>query len=440
MTEKIFHSIYTKFVVFFVGAFITSILASVIYITLTQIDDIKHYVNKAMTEKAENIKILVEEQDIPVERAREYLDTYDMDISVYNKSDNLINTLTKDEMTKLENGDIISLSRPHIDYNELVVFKLDNQYIYITLDISNSLVNKFRLIQRSTFIVPMMIGVILIIFAVGFVVKPIKKISDASKEVAKGNFNVRIKVRGNDEISHMSKNFNLMVEQLSLNEYLHKDFVSNVSHEFKTPITSLMGYAKLLRKKSTTEVEKQNYIGIIISESERLSNLSSNLLMLSKLENGVIRYKNDRFSLTEQIRDVILLMQNQWEKKNIELDLELEEVDFTGNKDLMYQVWINLIQNAIKYTKESGVLKIILKKTDVISVEVIDNGIGMTKEEQDKIFLRFYKADKSRNTTGTGLGLPITKKIIEIHGGTISVDSSIGEGSKFKVILSETGL
>lgn len=226
-----------------------------------------------------------------------------------------------------------------------------------------------------------------------------------------------------------------MVKKLSINEYLHKDFVSNVSHEFKTPITSLIGYAKLLKKTDITDNQRKEYTDIIISESERLSNLSSNLLKLSELGNKGIGLKKEEIQLDEQIRDAILLLQNLWEKKNLELDLNLECLDFVGDKELMYQVWINLISNAIKYSNENGKLTINLNKSDMITVEIIDEGVGMTKDEEEKIFLRFYKADKSRNTTGTGLGLTIVKEIVELHGGTISVQSEVGKGSKFVVVL-----
>lgn len=321
----------------------------------------------------------------------------------------------------------------------LGVLEIDGEYIFITTDIQNNPIRQFKRFQRITFFLPILLGTVFIVFAVAMVVKPIKKISWASKEVAGGNFNVEVDVKGNDEISDLAQNFNSMVKRLYINEYLHKDFVSNVSHEFKTPITSLMGYAKLLKETDITDNQRKEYTDIIISESERLSNLSSNLLKLSELGNKGIGLKKKKIQLDEQIRDAILLLQNLWEKKNLELDLNLGRLYFVGDKELMYQVWINLILNAIKYSNENGMLTINLKKTDVITVEIIDEGIGMIKDEEDKMFSRFYKADKSRNTTGTGLGLTIVKEIVELHDGTISVQSEVGKGSEFVVVLAMMG-
>jgi signal transduction histidine kinase len=293
----------------------------------------------------------------------------------------------------------------------------------------------FFSMQRISTLIPIILGTVIIFLATITVVRPIKLISEASKKVAGGDFSIQLPIKGNTEVSELTRNFNLMVKELSANEYLHKEFVSNVSHEFKTPITSLKGYAKLLKCEDLPDDKRQEYADIIISESERLSNLSSKLLKLSELENEIIRNKREQFSLDEQIRDAILLLQNEWEKKNLELDVDMEEVTFKGYKELMALVWINLISNAIKYSGQGDLLKITLRQTDKITIEIRDSGIGMTKEDAGKIFRRFYKADKSRNSTGTGLGLSIVKKIIELHDGTIYVDSEPGKGSKFVVEL-----
>ena len=305
----------------------------------------------------------------------------------------------------------------------------------VSPDFRNSYMVLFVSMQRTNFLILIILGSILNVLAVTKIVKPIKAISNASKKIATGNFNVQVEAKGRDEVSDLSRNFNLMANALKTNEYLHKEFVSNVSHEFKTPITSLKGYAKLLKSDELIEEKRQEYTDIIISESERLSNLSSNLLKLSELENVVIRHKKESFSLSEQLRNAVLLLQNEWEKKNLELDMDMDEVNFIGDREILYQAWVNLISNAIKYSNDNGVLKIILKKDDKITVRIIDSGIGILPENLDKIFLRFYKADKSRNSVGTGLGLPIVKKIIELHNGEVSVKSEYGKGSEFIVTL-----
>jgi signal transduction histidine kinase len=426
---------YTRFVAYFLGAFLISIVVAALFVSFTQLEKVKATVSTAIGDRANNIKALVNEQSLSVVDACNYIATGDIDISVYSLIDDIGVSLSKEELNKIKTGETVIFYNSNSNTKFLATLKLRGKYIVITPNMISNPINQFMTLQKTITFVPVIIGSILIIFAVAMVLRPIREISDASKEVAIGNFNASVKVRGNDEIAVLSRNFNLMVKELSANEYLHKDFVSNVSHEFKTPITSLKGYAKLLKKDDLTKEQRQEYADIIISESERLSNLSSNLLKLSKLENEVIKHRKDKFSLAEQIRDVILLLQDGWENKNLELDLDLNEVEFTGDKELLYEVWINLISNSIKYSNDNGTLRITVKKRDKIIVEIIDDGIGMTIEEQDKIFLRFYKADKSRNTSGTGLGLSIAKKIVELHLGTISVESEVGKGSKFVVII-----
>ena len=228
-----------------------------------------------------------------------------------------------------------------------------------------------------------------------------------------------------------------MIQVLSSNEYLHKEFVSNISHEFNTPITSLKGYAKLLKRSNLTTEKRQEYADIIIFESDRLSKLSSDLLRLSELENVGFVEEIQQFSLDEQIRDAMLLLENEWVKKQLDIDLDMDEAEYTGDKPLMYQVWVNIISNAIKYSTMNGKLLITLKKdeSEHIIIRIKDNGVGISKEDLDNIFLRFYQADKTRNSNGTGLGLSIAKKIIELHGGKISVESEIGKGSCFIIKL-----
>jgi len=276
---------------------------------------------------------------------------------------------------------------------------------------------------------------ICIFIAVRLLVRPIRQITAASKRVAEGNFDIHVDVSGHDEIAELAGNFNIMTLALSKNEYLHKDFVSNVSHEFKTPLTSLRGYAKLLKRPDLSEEKRQECLDVLITETERLSRMTSGLLRLSELEHEVILKHKERFCLDEQIRDSLVLLQTEWEKKQLDIDLDLETVFFTGDKELMHQVWVNLIGNAVRYSNQNGLLRIRIQENDGIRIAVTDNGIGMRKEEQERVFERFYKADASRSSAGTGLGLTLCKKIIELHGGTISVHSEWGKGSTFLVTL-----
>lgn len=283
------------------------------------------------------------------------------------------------------------------------------------------------------------IGLVLVIVVFKHVIGPIRKMSDATKKVAKGDFNVQIenkKIR-KDEIGTLTENFNMMVRELESNEYLSKEFMSNVSHEFKTPIASIQGFANLLKDKDVSEKDKEEYIDIIIEESGRLANLSNNIQQLSKLENKKGLIQKQKVAIDEQIRKCIIILNNKLEEKNIEIGMdEDKDVFLNVNEDMMHQVWINLINNAIKYTDDNGRIDIIIDEfKDRVVVEVKDTGRGIKEENVDKIFEKFYQEDSSHNSEGNGLGLAIVKKIVELHKGTIEVKSKIGEGSSFIVTI-----
>jgi signal transduction histidine kinase len=278
------------------------------------------------------------------------------------------------------------------------------------------------------------IGTIAIIFAIRSIVKPIKQLSKASKEVAKGNFDIYLYEKGDDEISQLCHDFNFMAKELKSIETLHKDFVSNVSHEFKTPITSIKGYASLIKKGNISIDQINEYSDIIIEESERLSLLSTNLLKLSELDSNIVTEHSTKFKLDEQIRKSVLILEPLWFKKNISFDLELETVEITSDKDLLQEVWINLMQNAIKFSNPQGIIKIKLNKNDeMIKVCIEDYGAGIADSDKGRIFERFYKGDKSHSKEGNGLGLVIVKKIVELLSGKIYFESKEGKGTVFIV-------
>lgn len=282
------------------------------------------------------------------------------------------------------------------------------------------------------------IGSILMFFATKRISKPIKYISDVTKEVSKGNFDISINYENDDEIGVLAENFNTMIKELKNMEYLRKDFISNVSHEFKTPIASIQGFVELLKNNEVSQDKKEEYINIIIDETERLSKLTSNMLKISRLDNQVIPNKQEEFSLDEQIRKIVLLLQDKWEEKEIGLNINLEDTKFYGDKELIEQIWINIIENAIKFSNFKGEISINLKNfKNYIVIEVCDNGIGMSKEVQKRVFEKFYQGDNSRAREGSGLGLSIVKRIIDIYKGDIEIESNIGVGTKFKVILNK---
>ncbi len=268
------------------------------------------------------------------------------------------------------------------------------------------------------------------------IVNPIKKITDATKKVASGDFTIELETKRNDEIGELTHNFNKMVKELNSIECLQKDFINNVSHEIKTPISSIQGFAKLLEADDLSKEERKEYAEIIKEESDRLLYLSTNILKLAKLENQERIMNKTKFNIAEQIRRTISVLEPKWKEKNIKFNVSLKEQEFLGEKDLMYQVWMNIIENSIKFSKQDGQIDVKMKTNqDSIIVEIKDYGIGMEEEEVKKIFDRFYQIDKSHTKPGAGLGMTIAKRIVELSGGKIEVTSKLNESTTFIVTL-----
>lgn len=268
------------------------------------------------------------------------------------------------------------------------------------------------------------------------IVNPIKKITDATKKVASGDFTIELETKRDDEIGELTHNFNKMVKELNSIECLQKDFINNVSHEIKTPISSIQGFAKLLEADDLSKEERKEYAEIIKEESDRLLYLSTNILKLAKLENQERIMNKTKVNIAEQIRRTISVLEPKWKEKNIKFNVSLKEQEFLGEKDLMYQVWMNIIENSIKFSKQDGQIDVKMKTNqDSIIVEIKDYGIGMEEEEAKKIFDRFYQVDKSHTKPGAGLGMTIAKRIVELSGGKIEVKSKLNESTTFIVTL-----
>lgn len=285
------------------------------------------------------------------------------------------------------------------------------------------------------------IGTVLTIILSSRVLKPLNEVITAMKKVGKGDFHSKIvpnddKISHNTEIYQLINSFNKMTDELASIEILKKDFINNFSHEFKTPIASIIGYAKQLEYDDITDEERKLYISIIISESERLSTLSSNVLLLTKLESQAILSNKKYYQLDEQIRNVILLLQKKWEEKNIHLDLNLQTVYYYGNEDLLQQVWINLLDNAIKFSNDDETIYIsCYNYSNFIKIKITDEGIGMSDQTLYHIFDKFYQGDTSHSSKGNGLGLSLVNEIIHLFNGKISVKSHLNHGTTFTVLL-----
>lgn len=268
-------------------------------------------------------------------------------------------------------------------------------------------------------------------------VSPMMKLGDAMRKVAGGDFSVRLdctsKIR---DVREVYGSFNTMVKELGNTETLQTDFVSNVSHEFKTPINAIEGYASLLQDSQLTDEQKNAYIDKIIFNTRRLSDLVGNILLLSKVNNQTISLKASTFRLDEQVRQSILALESKWEKKEIEFDIDLDEIEYTGYENLLSHVWLNLIDNAVKFSPQNGQIRIRLKQLDgSVTFSIWDNGLPIPEADIDRIFNKFYQGDNSHASEGNGLGLALVRRIVAAAHGTINVTSSEDAGTEFVVAL-----
>lgn len=282
-----------------------------------------------------------------------------------------------------------------------------------------------------------LLGTVIALYVGRRIIRPVQRISDAFDELSKGNFSVTVPTDEKvAEIREMAQHFNAMTHDLGHMETLRSDFVANVSHEFKTPIAAIEGYATLLQNPNLTREKHDHYVEVILDNSRRLSDLSSNILALSKLENQELIVDNREFRLDEQLRTVILLLEGKWSAKGIEFDLDLPRQMYFGSEALLAQVWSNLLDNAIKHSPAGGVIRVTLQRNDThLTVTVADQGDGMSQEVQRHIFEKFYQGDRSRKSEGNGLGLALVKRIVELSRGAVTVESAPGQGATFSVEL-----
>ena len=266
---------------------------------------------------------------------------------------------------------------------------------------------------------------------------PITDFSKAAKEIANGNFDIYLDESHRiNEISDVAHHFNIMVQELRSIETLRNDFVVNVSHEFKTPIAAIEGYATLLQEDNLSKEEHDEYTTMIIDSARQLSTLSGNILKISKLENQEMLTEQMEYRLDEQLRQALLLLEPLWASKQINLNIELDELYYYGSEELMMQVWLNILGNAIKFTPECGEISVSLHLTSPwISIVISDTGIGMPPSIRKHIFEKFYQGDPTRSAEGNGLGLPLVARIINLSRGNIEVSSVPGEGSIFTIKL-----
>jgi two-component system phosphate regulon sensor histidine kinase PhoR len=267
-------------------------------------------------------------------------------------------------------------------------------------------------------------------------------IIEAMNKIAKGDFSVQLDddLEGDaGMINELAKSVNTMATELNQMEQMRQEFISNVSHEIQSPITSIRGFAQALQNNHMSAEDRNHYLSIIETESTRISRITENLLKLATLEAENVKFEPKSYCLDKQIRNLILACEPQWTGKNIDVEVSLEDVSIMADEDLLSQVWMNLISNSIKFTPEGGKISVDLRQQDNnVTFKIADNGIGISEADQQHVFERFFKADKSRtraNNSGSGLGLSIVQKIVDMHHGTITVESKVGFGTTFIVIL-----
>ena len=288
-------------------------------------------------------------------------------------------------------------------------------------------------------LISLIIGGVGVFFSSRLPLKPVNEIINKMNRLAAGDFKTRLKF-GNTMSAHpavkeLTDSFNTMAEELENTEMLRNDFINAFSHEFKTPIVSITGLANLLEAGDLTEEQRVQYARAIREESMRLSSMASNVLSLTKVENQTILTDVSRFNLSEQIRSAVLLLEEKWSSKNIELQLDFDEFMIEANEEMLKQVWINLIDNAVKFVPRCGTIELeALDAGENLCIKISNTGSEIPLEKQEKIFAKFYQADESHATQGNGIGLAIVKSIVVLHNGAVSVNSGNGM-TTFTVLL-----
>ena len=273
----------------------------------------------------------------------------------------------------------------------------------------------------------LVIGWILTFFISRFVLNAVNVVAEGMTELSRGNFDVKIDLGKNEESKQVANAFNNLAKELKGIQMLRSNFVNEYAHEFKTPIASIKGFAELLKQDDLTDEQRKEYLDIVIEEANRLTTLSSNSLNLSRIENQKILTDVTRFNLSEQIRHSILLLEGKWQEKNIDLQISLEELDITANEEMLKQVWIKLLDNAVKFSYAGGTINVDLNEDkDIVIFKISNGGESIKEEDYHKIFEKFYRTN-GVGADGHGVGLSIVKKIVDLHTGEVAVNSYEGK-------------
>ncbi|PFN04378.1 sensor histidine kinase [Bacillus cereus] len=280
------------------------------------------------------------------------------------------------------------------------------------------------------------LSIVFIAIAARYIIRPIQTFTKATQKIASGEYDIELEEGRKDEIGTLAMSFKKMTKSIKELDEMRQEFVSNVSHEFQSPLSSIQGFSKTLQSENVTEEERKHYLQIIEGESKRMSSLCKQLLTLASLDKEETVLQVKEFHLQKQIKDVVFMLEWKWREKDIAVEFDVPNMNITGDENLLHQVWANLFTNSIKFTDQGGTIEFAARELEnSVEISISDSGIGMEQEEINRIFDRFYKVDtaRARNIEGSGLGLSIVHKIVELHHGIISVESKKGEGTTFRI-------
>ncbi|WP_338750527.1 HAMP domain-containing sensor histidine kinase [Bacillus sp. FJAT-52991] len=444
-------TLYTRIILIYILTFIISLVAAVVTVS--------YLVDKKYSREQENLMLeqgqsfiqlykSVPDKELLKSTYNGFLESlylriqlYDGtgDIQVFGSQRKEITKISDEIVQSVKQGDVYKSEKDIFGYMTVgLPFTVDGEphAVFVYIDDGGMTKDLYKILNIGLF-VAIMLGALLILVVSRYIVHPLTKMTDVTKKLAKGQFDVQLHSKRKDEIGTLSRSIDAMAKDLSRLEEMRRNFISDVSHEVQTPLTSIRGFSKALKREGLSEMERIEFSEVIEQESERLSRLCRNLLSLASLESDQHPFDPTSYALDEQIRGLILKTEPQWLEKELELEIKLPKATIEADRDLLYQVWMNLLQNSIKYNHQGGKIRIWLRpKGERVQVGVEDTGPGIADEDQRHIFDRFYRADSSRTEkTSHGIGLSIVKRIVDIHQGDIHVDSQIGSGSRFVITL-----
>ncbi|MBG0918899.1 HAMP domain-containing sensor histidine kinase [Exiguobacterium sp. SRB7LM] len=426
--KRFISTIYGRFLMIFFGLLLIPILLTFTIFLTFQFNALKTQVEEMLVDRANSMQMASQDYGLASDVVLDLFDdaTLNAQTMRYDRAEWSIS-----ERATLERGEVLSQT----DRLPQVAFLLDETVVTLSPNADENPISIFRDVSLQTLFLTALISSVLILFAVRLMTRRIDRVTDAVNRVTAGDLSVRIHDVATDEIGMLAKQFNQMTETLETNETKNEELASVMAHEFKTPVASILGYATLLKRGGPFEKQSE-YVTKIEREGKRLSRLSQDVLRLAKLDHTIVGLHATELSLSEQIREAILSLDSEMTRKRMKLDLTMDEVVMKGDATLLQQVWINLLQNAVEYAYEESTLHLLVKEDAThITCEIRDEGEGMTPEQVDRAFERFYQADTSRHRNGSGLGLAIARQIVQLHGGEITLSSEKQIGTTAKVVF-----